>query len=53
MRQLKISVSITNRESASLNQYLADIASIPMVTAQEEVILTQKSGMATRQRWKG
>lgn len=42
MRQLKISESITNRESASLNQYLSDIAKIPMITAQEEVILTQK-----------
>ena len=42
MRQLKISESITNRESASLNQYLSDIAKIPMVTPQEEVILTQK-----------
>src|ERR1700742_3864602 len=42
MMQLKISESITNRESASLNQYLSDIAKIPMVTAREEVILTQK-----------
>src|SRR6201985_903578 len=42
MRQLKISESITNRETASLNQYLSDIARIPMVTPQEEVILTQK-----------
>jgi RNA polymerase primary sigma factor len=42
MRQLKISESITNRETASLNQYLSDIAKIPMVTPQEEVILTQK-----------
>src|SRR6201989_3337409 len=42
MRQLKISESITNRESASLNQYLSDIAKMPMVTAQEEVILAQK-----------
>src|ERR1700710_2629736 len=42
MRQLKISESITNRESASLNQYLSDIARIPMVTPQEEVILAQK-----------
>ena len=42
MRQLKISQSITNRESASLQQYFSDIAKIPMVTAQEEVILTQK-----------
>ncbi len=42
MRQLKISESITNRETASLNQYLSDIAKIPMITAQEEVTLTQK-----------
>src|ERR1700709_2184644 len=42
MRQLKISESITNRETVSLNQYLSDIAKIPMVTPQEEVILTQK-----------
>ena len=42
MRQLKISESITNRETASLNQYLSDIAKIPMVTPQEEVTLTQK-----------
>src|ERR1700754_1851554 len=42
MRQLKISQSITNRESASLQQYLSDIAKIPMVTPQEEVVLTQK-----------
>jgi RNA polymerase primary sigma factor len=42
MRQLKISQSITNRESASLQQYLSDVAKIPMVAAEEEVILTQK-----------
>jgi RNA polymerase primary sigma factor len=42
MRQLKISQSITNRATASLQQYLSDIAKIPMVTPQEEVILTQK-----------
>lgn len=42
MRQLKISQSITNRESASLQQYFTDIAKIPMVTPQEEVVLTQK-----------
>src|SRR6201996_5923587 len=42
MRQLKISQSITNRESASLQQYLSDVARIPMVSAEEEVILTKK-----------
>ncbi|RVU02081.1 RNA polymerase sigma factor RpoD/SigA [Mucilaginibacter limnophilus] len=42
MRQLKITESITQRETASLNQYLSDISKIPMVTPQEEVTLTQK-----------
>src|SRR3569833_4220893 len=42
MRQLKISQSITARDSASLQHYLSDIAKIPMVTPQEEVILTLK-----------
>jgi RNA polymerase primary sigma factor len=42
MRQLKIGESITNRETASLNQYLSDIAKIAMITPQEEVILSQK-----------
>jgi RNA polymerase primary sigma factor len=42
MRQLKISQSITNRETPSLEKYLSDIAKLPMVTPQEEVALTQK-----------
>jgi len=42
MRQLKITPSITNRDSHSLDQYLNDISKIGMVTADEEVILTQK-----------
>lgn len=42
MRQLKISKSITNRELASLDKYLADIAREEMVSAEEEVILAQK-----------
>ena len=42
MRQLKISKSITNRELASLDKYLADIAREDMVTAEEEVILAQR-----------
>ncbi len=39
MRQLKITQSITNRESASLEKYLQDIGKEPMVTPQEEVEL--------------
>ena len=39
MRQLKISTSITVRESESLNRYLLEISKIPMLTAEEEVQL--------------
>jgi RNA polymerase primary sigma factor len=42
MRQLKITQSITNRESASLEKYLHDISKEKMVTPQEEVELAQK-----------
>ncbi|HOS47579.1 MAG TPA: RNA polymerase sigma factor RpoD/SigA [Bacteroidia bacterium] len=42
MRQLKITQSITNRESASLEKYLQDIGKEAMVTPQEEVELAQK-----------
>ena len=41
MRQLKISQSITNRDSQSLDKYLNDISKIPMITPDEEVRLTQ------------
>lgn len=42
MRQLKISKSITNRETASLDRYLSDIGKERMITADEEVVLTQR-----------
>jgi RNA polymerase primary sigma factor len=42
MRQLKITQSITNRESASLEKYLHDISKEQMVTPQEEVELAKK-----------
>src|SRR5580700_6684899 len=42
MRQLKITQSITNRESQSLDKYLTEIAKVDLITAQEEVILAQK-----------
>ena len=41
MRQLKISKSITNRETASLDRYLSDIGKEGMITADEEVLLAQ------------
>lgn len=42
MRQLKITKSITNRETASLDKYLQDIGKVALITAEEEVQLTQK-----------
>ena len=42
MRQLKITKSITNRESASLDKYLSDISREEMVSAEEEAFLAQK-----------
>lgn len=42
MRQLKISKSITNRESAALEKYLQEIARKPMVSAEEEAELARR-----------
>lgn len=42
MRQLKITKSITNRETASLDKYLQDIGKIELITAEQEVILAQQ-----------
>src|SRR5476649_1302773 len=42
MRQLKISKSITNRESESLEKYLQEIGKVDLITAEEEVELARK-----------
>lgn len=42
MRQLKITKSITNRDSSSLEKYLQDVGKEQMVTAEEEVELAQR-----------
>ncbi|MFN6944673.1 MAG: RNA polymerase sigma factor RpoD/SigA [Cytophagaceae bacterium] len=42
MRQLKISKQITNRENQSLDKYLQEISKLPMITADEEVILAKR-----------
>lgn len=42
MRQLKITKSITNRESASLDKYLQEIGHEDLISVEEEVELAQK-----------
>lgn len=42
MRQLKITQSITNRQTPSLDKYLNDIGKEELITADEEVLLAQR-----------
>ena len=42
MRQLKITKSITNRESASLDKYLQEIGKNELISVEEEVELAQR-----------
>lgn len=42
MRQLKISQSITTRETESLNKYLSEIGQVDLIDAEEEILLAQK-----------
>ena len=42
MRQLKITKSITNRESESLEKYLQEISKEDMISIEEEVELAQR-----------
>lgn len=42
MRQLKISKSITNRDTASLDKYLQEIGREELITVEEEVTLAQQ-----------
>ena len=42
MRQLKITKSITNRESASLDKYLQEIGKEELISVEEEVDLAQR-----------
>ncbi len=42
MRQLKITKSITNRDTASLDKYLQEIAKVDLISAEEEVKLAVK-----------
>ena len=45
MRQLKITKSITNRETASLDKYLQEIGREELITADQEVQLAQRIKM--------
>ncbi|OFY87790.1 MAG: RNA polymerase subunit sigma [Bacteroidetes bacterium RIFCSPLOWO2_12_FULL_31_6] len=49
MRQLKITKSITNRESASLDKYLQEIGKEELITAEKEVELAKKIKMGDQQ----
>ncbi|MBR0054614.1 MAG: sigma-70 family RNA polymerase sigma factor [Bacteroidales bacterium] len=42
MRQLNITKQVTNRETASLDNYLHDIGKVELITAEEEVELARK-----------
>lgn len=48
MKQLKISHSITNRESQSVEKYLKEISKGELITAEDEVVLAQKIRMGDR-----
>ncbi len=53
MRQLKISKSITNRESQSLEKYLQEIGRVELLSAEEEVrlaVLIRKGDQAALDR---
>jgi len=49
MRQLKITKSITNRESASLDKYLQEIGREELVSVEEEVELAQRIRQGDRE----
>jgi RNA polymerase primary sigma factor len=49
MRQLKITKSITNRESASLEKYLQEIGKVDLITADEEVKLARRIRIGDRE----
>ena len=43
MRQLKITQSITNRESTALEKYLQDISHEGLISVEEEIELAHKA----------
>ena len=53
MRQLKITKSITNRESQSLEKYLQEIGKVELITPAEEVKLAVLICRDVKNRWTG
>ncbi len=49
MRQLKISKQVTNRDTASLDKYLQEIARVGLLTADEEVVLAKRIKQGDRE----
>ena len=49
MRQLKITKSITSRDSQSLDKYLQEIGREQLLTVEEEVELSQRIRKGDRQ----
>lgn len=49
MKQFKVTASITKRENESFKQFLKDVSNIPMLTPEEETILTLKSSKGDKQ----
>lgn len=52
MRQLKITKSITNRESQSLEKYLQEIGKVDLLTPEEEVDLAKESNREIKKPWR-
>lgn len=48
MKQFKVTASITKRENESFKQYLKDVSMNPMLTLDEEILLTAKSSNGDR-----
>ncbi|MFZ9718130.1 MAG: sigma-70 factor domain-containing protein, partial [Chitinophagaceae bacterium] len=42
MRQLKITKSITNRESQSLEKYLQEIGKVELISPEDEALLAKR-----------
>lgn len=49
MRQFKVTASITKIENESFKQYLKDVSTIPMITPEEEIVITAKSSKGDKQ----